>query len=64
MHDNPWVIDGLFVEVDDVDAHCARAREHGATIVRKPKEPGIGLRIYTVEDLDGRRWMFGRRLAS
>ena len=23
--DNPWVIDGLFVEVDDVDAHHAQA---------------------------------------
>src|SRR5688572_12970584 len=32
-YDNPWVIDGHFVEVDDVDAHCERARAAGATIL-------------------------------
>lgn len=62
MHDNPWVIDGLFVEVGDVDAHLAQAVESGATIVREPDEPGIGYRIYTAEDPEGHRWMFGQRL--
>jgi uncharacterized glyoxalase superfamily protein PhnB len=62
MHENAWVIDGLFVEVDDVEAHHARAREHGAAILREPEEPGIGYRIYTAEDLEGHRWMFGQRL--
>jgi uncharacterized glyoxalase superfamily protein PhnB len=55
MHDNPWVTDGLFVEVDDLDAHHARATEAGATILREPEDPGIGHRIYTAEDLEGRR---------
>jgi len=64
MHDNPWVIDGLFVEVDDVEAHHARAAAAGANILRPPEEPGIGHRIYTAEDLDGHRWMFGQRLAD
>lgn len=62
MHDNPWVIDGLFVEVANVDAHHARAVEAGATVLREPEEPGIGHRIYTAEDLEGHRWMFGQRL--
>jgi uncharacterized glyoxalase superfamily protein PhnB len=62
MHDNPWVIDGLFVEVDDVEAHHARAQEHGATIIRGLDEPGVGFRLYTAEDLEGHRWMFGQRL--
>jgi uncharacterized glyoxalase superfamily protein PhnB len=62
MHDNPWVIDGLFVEVDDVDAHHAHAVEGGAAIIRGLDEPGIGYRIYTAEDLEGHRWMFGQRL--
>jgi uncharacterized glyoxalase superfamily protein PhnB len=62
MHDNPWVIDGLFVEVDDLDAHFAQAVEAGATILREPEEPGIGYLIYTAEDLEGHRWMFGQRL--
>ena len=64
MHDNPWVIDGLFVEVDDVDAHHARAAEAGASIIRGLEEPGVGFRLYTAEDLEGHRWMFGQRLAS
>ena len=55
-------IDGHFVEVDDVDAHHERARAAGATILREPEEPGIGFRIYTAEDPDGHRWMFGQRL--
>ena len=62
MHDNPWVVDGLFVEVDDVDAHHARAVENGTTIVRGLDEPGNGYRLYTAEDLEGHRWMFGQRL--
>jgi uncharacterized glyoxalase superfamily protein PhnB len=61
-YDNPWVIDGHFVEIDDVDAHYERAVAAGATILREPEEPGIGLRIYTAEDLEGHRWMFGQRV--
>jgi uncharacterized glyoxalase superfamily protein PhnB len=59
-YENPWVIDGHFVEVDDVDAHFERARTAGATILREPEEPGIGQRIYSAEDLEGHRWMFGQ----
>jgi uncharacterized glyoxalase superfamily protein PhnB len=60
-YDNPWVIDGHFVEVDDLDEHYARAAAAGATILREPEEPGIGFRIYTAEDPEGHRWMFGQR---
>jgi uncharacterized glyoxalase superfamily protein PhnB len=60
-YDNPWVIDGHFVEVDDIEAHYERAKGAGATILREPEEPGIGFRIYTAEDLEGHRWMFGQR---
>ncbi len=58
--DNPWVIDGLFVEVDDVDGHHERAVAAGANVIRDLDEPGIGFRIYSVEDLEGHRWMFGQ----
>jgi len=64
MHDNPWVIDGLWVEVDDVDAHHSRAAAAGARIIRGLDEPGIGYRIYTAEDVEGHRWMFGQRIAG
>jgi uncharacterized glyoxalase superfamily protein PhnB len=59
--DNPWVIDGVFVEVDDVDSHHERAVASGATILRAPGEPGVGFRIYSAEDPEGHRWMFGQR---
>lgn len=60
--DNPWVIDGVFVRVDDVDAHHARAVAAGATVIRPPEEPGVGFRVYTAEDPEGHRWMFGQAL--
>jgi len=59
--DNPWVIDGVFVEVDDLDEHRDRAVAAGASILREPEEPGVGFRIYTAEDPEGHRWMFGQR---
>ena len=59
-YDNPWVIDGHFVQVDDVGAHYERAKAAGATILREPEEPGIGFSIYTAEDPEGHRWMFGQ----
>ena len=63
-YENPWVIDGHFVEVDDVDAHYNRAVAAGATILREPEEPGRGYRVYTAEDLEGHRWMFGQPLGG
>ena len=61
-YDNPWVIDGYFVEVGDVAGHHERAVAAGATILRQPQEPGIGYRVYSAEDLEGHRWMFGQKL--
>jgi uncharacterized glyoxalase superfamily protein PhnB len=57
--DNPWVIDGVFVQVDDVDAHHDRAASSGATILRTPSDPGVGFRLYSAADPEGHRWMFG-----
>ena len=63
--DNPWVVDGLFVEVDDVDAHHARAVAAGATVIRPlGASAEEGLRVYTAEDPEGHRWMFGQRVAE
>jgi uncharacterized glyoxalase superfamily protein PhnB len=55
--DNPWVIDGLLVLVDDLDGHHARAIGAGANVIR-PVEEGPDGRLYTAEDLEGHRWMF------
>jgi uncharacterized glyoxalase superfamily protein PhnB len=61
--DNAWVIDGVFVVVNDLDSHYRRAVDAGATILREPNEPGVGFRIYTAEDPEGHRWMFGQSLS-
>jgi uncharacterized glyoxalase superfamily protein PhnB len=53
----PYIIDGVLVYVDDVDAHYAHAREAGATILSEV-EDGANGRRYRAEDLEGHRWMF------
>jgi len=50
---------GIYVYVEDVDAHCERARAAGAEIVRGPEETDYGSREYTARDLDGHLWSFG-----
>jgi PhnB protein len=55
--DVPWVIDGVLVYVDDVDAHAERARAAGATILRGPETNPVG-RLYSAADVAGHRWMF------
>jgi uncharacterized glyoxalase superfamily protein PhnB len=57
--DNPWVVDGLLVLVDDLDAHHAHAVAAGANVIRPPEEGPDG-RLYTAEDLEGHRWMFNQ----
>jgi uncharacterized glyoxalase superfamily protein PhnB len=50
------------VYVDDVDAHCARAREAGATIHAEPEDQVYGDRRYDAEDPEGHRWSFAQLL--
>ena len=58
--DNPWVIDGVLVLVDDLDAHHEHALAAGAKVIR-PREEGRAGRLYTAEDVEGHRWMFQQR---
>ena len=53
----PWVIDGVQVEVDDVDAHHERAGSAGARLLTPIRDEPYG-RLYNAEDLEGHRWMF------
>jgi len=59
-HDVPYIIDGVLVYVDDIDAHFARARAAGATILSPVEQGGDGKR-YRAEDIEGHRWMFMER---
>ncbi len=54
----PFVIDGVHVYVEDVDAHFARAKEAGATILSEVEDLPFGDRQYRAEDLESHRWMF------
>lgn len=58
----PHVIDGVLVYVDELDAHFRRAKRGGARILSEPKEQPYGDRHYTVEDLEGHRWMFAQHV--
>lgn len=51
----------LYVFVDDVDAHCERARRAGAAVFREPEDSYYGHRVYGAEDLEGHRWFFGQK---
>jgi len=71
---SPRSLDGantqsLFVYVDDVEAHCARARGAGAKILSEPKTTDYGEewwvdRGYEAEDLEGHRWYFAQRMST
>jgi len=53
----PWIIDGVLVFVDDLDAHLSRSKAAGATILSGIEEGPPGRR-YRAEDLEGHRWFF------
>jgi uncharacterized glyoxalase superfamily protein PhnB len=53
----PYIVDGVLVHVDDLDAHFLRAREGGAVILSEVQDGEPGKR-YRAEDLEGHRWYF------
>jgi len=56
----PYIVDGVLVYVDDVAAHCERARAAAARVLSEPARDEHGAR-YRAEDLEGHRWMFMER---
>jgi|SRR5450432_2800673 uncharacterized glyoxalase superfamily protein PhnB len=59
----------LMIYVDDVEAHCARARAAGAKVVSEPSATDYGEeywedRSYEAEDVEGHHWWFMQRLRS
>jgi uncharacterized glyoxalase superfamily protein PhnB len=50
---------GLYVIVENVDDHYARAKAAGAEIVLDLKTQDYGGRDYTCRDLEGHIWTFG-----
>jgi len=49
---------GMYVMVDDVDAHFARAKAAAADVEGDPVDQPYGVRSYGVKDLEGHQWWF------
>jgi uncharacterized glyoxalase superfamily protein PhnB len=54
----------IMVRVEDVRAHCARARATGASVVDELTDHIYGERQYSAEDLAGHRWTFTESIAD
>jgi len=57
----------MVVQIDDADAHCARARAAGATIFMEPSVHDYGEdywadKSYGAVDLEGHHWWFSQRV--
>lgn len=50
---------GIYVAVDDADAHCERAKAAGAVITRELEDTDYGSREYSARDPEGYHWSFG-----
>jgi uncharacterized glyoxalase superfamily protein PhnB len=57
------VTQSLFVYVDDLDEHYARAKAAGAQIVQEI-ESSYGIRRYRALDLEGHEWCFAVKTAN
>jgi uncharacterized glyoxalase superfamily protein PhnB len=59
--ENPWSAwqQGVYVVVEDVDAHYQRAKAAGAQILRELQDTPYGSREYSVRDPGGFLWSFG-----
>lgn len=56
------VTQSLYVYIDDLDAHCARARAAGAEIIEEPADQPYGDRRYGARDPEGHHWYFASRV--
>ncbi|MFD2082411.1 Uncharacterized conserved protein PhnB, glyoxalase superfamily [Actinopolymorpha cephalotaxi] len=57
--DTPYIVNGVFVQVDDVRAHFERAKAGGATMLSEVADTGHGI-LYRAADPEGHRWMFSQ----
>jgi uncharacterized glyoxalase superfamily protein PhnB len=54
----------LYVNVDNVDKHFARAKKAGAKILEEPADTFYGHRRYGAEDPEGHQWYFAQEIAK
>jgi uncharacterized glyoxalase superfamily protein PhnB len=54
----------VYVLVDDVDDHYARAKEAGARVIEEPSDLQFGHRRYGCADPQGHEWYFAQPIAK
>lgn len=54
----------ITVRIEDIDAHCHRARDHGARITEGPLTHPYGERQYNAVDFAGYSWTFSESVAD
>jgi len=52
----------LYINVENVDKHFARAKKAGAKILHKPEDAFYGDRRYGVSDPEGHQWHFAQHI--
>jgi uncharacterized glyoxalase superfamily protein PhnB len=53
---------GLYIYVENVDAHFENSKAGGAVIVMQPEDMFWGDRVYAAKDIEGHRWTFGQHV--
>lgn len=53
---------GMYVHVDDVDAHFERAKVAGASVDGPPEDKPYGDRVYGALDPEGHQWWFAQSI--
>jgi uncharacterized glyoxalase superfamily protein PhnB len=56
------VTHSVMVRVEDVQAHCDRAKAHGAKIIDELRDFPYGERVYSAQDFAGHQWTFTETL--
>ena len=54
----------LYITVDNVDKHFARARKAKANVLNKLEDTFYGDRRYGVEDPEGHQWLFAQHVKN
>lgn len=52
----------LYVNLEDVDEHCGRAKKAGATSLDEPTDTSYGHRRYGAADPEGHQWYFAHEI--
>ena len=52
----------LYINIENVDKHFARAKKAGASVLEAPEDTEYGHRRYSVTDPEGHQWSFAEEI--